>query len=230
MMTKQLPANGAPLKESTHPRTDGAKSPLAKLPAPSPAPEKVRTINVCLKRDALALVQVTAATALPSHVNVTEQTKEVLVESAEALYEDFRTADPIDSILARLMCGISSMTMDSLSRGTWSQNLVQREMELKTATRGALVIAELTKAYDGRRTRGKQTVNVGQVNVGSGGQAVVGNVTSASLPGEIAHPASMPEKEMDVVDNATAEKRPEGATQGISPPQPKIEDSTPPQK
>jgi hypothetical protein len=120
---KQLAANGASLKESTHSRTDGAKSPLAKLPAPSSAPEKVRTINVCLKRDALALVQVTAATAIPSHVNVTEQTKEVLVESAEALYEDFRTADPTDSILARLMCGISSMTMDSLSRGTWSQNL-----------------------------------------------------------------------------------------------------------
>jgi hypothetical protein len=211
-----------PLKESTHSRTDGAKSPLTKLPAPSSAPEKVRTINVCLKRDTLALVQVTAATAIPSHVNVTEQTKEVLVESAEALYEDFRTADPIDSILARLMCGISSMTMDSLSRGTWTQNLVQREMELKTATRGALVIAELTKAYDGRRTRGKQTVNVGQVNVEAGGQAVVGNVTSATRPTEVPQAASAPEKQMSV--------RPEEAAQGMSLPRAKIEDPTPPQK
>ncbi len=75
---------------------------------------KVRTINVYQKRDALALVQVTAATAIPSDVSVTEQTKEVLVESAEALYHDFQAADPIDSILATLMCGISSMTMDAV--------------------------------------------------------------------------------------------------------------------
>jgi hypothetical protein len=74
------------------------------------------------------------------------------------------------------------MTMDAISRGRRSQTLEQRDMELKSATRGALVIAELTKAYDGRRARDKQTVNVGQVNVEAGGQAVVGNVTSATRP------------------------------------------------
>ena len=38
---KKLAANGATLKESTHSRTDGGKSPLAKLPdaAHSSAPE-----------------------------------------------------------------------------------------------------------------------------------------------------------------------------------------------
>jgi hypothetical protein len=228
MTTKQTTSNGATHKRCTHSRTDvGAKLPDA---ARLPAPKKVRTITVYQKRDALAVLQVTAAMAIPSDVIVTEQTKAALVESAEALYHDFQTADPIESILGTLMCGISSMTMDAISRGRRSQTLEQREMELKSATRGALVIAQLTKAFDGHRARGKQTVNVGQVNVKAGGQAVVGNVTSASLPGEIAHPASMPQKETDVVDNATAEKRPEGATQGISPPQPKIEDSTPPKR
>jgi len=232
MTTKKTTSNGATHKKCTHSRTDVGKSPVAKLhdAARLPATNKVRTIQVHQKRDALAVLQVTSATSIPSDVSVTEDTKEVLAESAEALYHDFQAADPIDSILATLMCGISSMTMDAVARGKRSQTLEQREMELKSATRGALVIAELTKVYDGRRARGKQTVNVGQVNVASGGQAVVGNVTSASLPGEIAHPASMPQKEMDVVDNATAEKRPEGATQGISPPQPKIEDSTPPKR
>jgi hypothetical protein len=230
MKMKPLAANGAPHKESTYSRTDGCKSAVAKLPdatRPS-APKKVRTIGVCHKRDALALVQVTAAMAIP--LNVTEESEEVLAESAEVLYHDFRAADPIDSILATLMCGISSMTMDAIARGKRSQTLEQREMELKSATRGALVMAELTKAYDGRRARGKQTVNVGQVNVEAGGQAVVGNVTSASRPGEVAHPASMPQKEMDVVGNATSEKRPEEATPGVSLPQPKIEDPAPPKK
>ena len=53
-------------------------------------------------------------------------------------------------------------------------------MDLKWATKGALVLAQLTKAYDGRRVRAKQNVNVGQVKVEAGGQAVVGNVTSGS--------------------------------------------------
>ena len=178
MKTKQLASRGAPHKESTSSPTD--KSPSAKLPAParSSAPDKVRTISAYQKRDALALVRVTAA-AIAIPVNVTQESEELLAESAEALYRDFRAADPIHFILATLMCGISSMTMDAILRGKRCQTLEQREMELKSATRGAAVVAELTKAYDGRRARDKQTVNVGQVNVEAGGQAVVGNVTSA---------------------------------------------------
>ena len=178
---EKLNPNGSSHKESTHSRTAGGKSPVEMLPdaARSPAPERGRTITVYQKRDALAVLQVTAAMAIPSDVTVTEQAEEALVESAEALYHDFHAADPIDSILATLMCGISSMTMDAISRGRRSPTLEQRDMELKSAARGALVIAELTKAFDRHRGRGKQTVNVGQVNVEAGGQAVVGNVTPA---------------------------------------------------
>lgn len=176
MKPKQLASRGVPHKESTSSRTD--KSPSAKLPAPARSSAPDKTISVYQKRDALALVQVTAA-AIAIPLNVTQESEELLAESAEALYRDFRAADPIDSILAMLMCGISSMTMDAILRGKRCQTLEQREMELKSATRGALVVAELTKAYDGRRARDKQTVNVGQVNVEAGGQAVVGNVTSA---------------------------------------------------
>jgi len=175
-MTSTKTSNGAAPKEST---LNGGESPVANLPATahSSAPQKVMHIGVHHKRDALALVQVTAAMAAPP--NVMEESKEILVESAQALYHDFRATEAIDSILATLMCGISSMTMDALSRGLRSQTLEQREMELKSATRGALVVAELTKTYDGRRARDKQTVNVGQVNVEAGGQAVVGNVAPA---------------------------------------------------
>ena len=88
-------------------------------------------------------------------------------------------------------------------------------------------MAELTKAYDGRRARGKQTVNVGQVNVEAGGQAVVGNVTSASRPDEVAHPASSPQNAMDAVGSPTSGKWPEEAT---SPPKTTIGDSAPPKK
>ena len=47
----------------------------------------MRTIEVHQKRDALAVLRVTDALAIPSDVIVTEQTKEALVESAEALQQ-----------------------------------------------------------------------------------------------------------------------------------------------
>ena len=91
MTTKQTTSNGATHKKCTHSRTDVSKSPVAKLPdaTHSLAPNKVRTIQVHQKRDALAVLQVTSATAIPSDVSVTEQTKELLADSAEALYHDF---------------------------------------------------------------------------------------------------------------------------------------------
>jgi hypothetical protein len=87
------------------------------------------------------------------------------------------------------MVGISNMSMDALSRAKRTDRFDVRELELKSATKGALVAAELAKAYDARRDRGKQTVNVGQVDVEAGGQAVVGNVNPGARPAEPAEAA-----------------------------------------
>jgi hypothetical protein len=227
---KQLVANGVTPKESTHSRTTSGKFRDAKLPdsARSSAPNKVKVIKVYQERDALAVVQVTAATVIPS--NAPKQDEELFAGSTVALYQDFRAGDPIDSILARLLCGITNMTMDALARGARSNTLVRREMELKSATKGALVVTELTRAYDARRGRTKQTVNVGQVNVEAGGQAVVGNVAAAKRSGEVSHPTSPSQTAMEVVGNTTSEMRLEGAAEGMSVPQPKIEDPGRPKK
>src|SRR5262249_18838272 len=91
-------------------------------------------------RDLAAAAEVSAAKGL------TNESPEPLVQSVLALYVDFRAADPIDSILARVMCGLSSMTMENLLRARLSQFIPERELELKSATRGALVLAELVKA------------------------------------------------------------------------------------
>ena len=42
--------------------------------------------------------------------------------------------------------------------------------------KAALTMVELIKTLDARRGRHRKRVNVGQVNVQSGGQAIVGNV------------------------------------------------------
>jgi hypothetical protein len=86
--TKQLVATSATPKESTQQRTDGVKS-RSQLPDVAQPPEsnseskKVRVITVSQERDALAIAQVIAATAIPSYVS--EPTKEALADSAEAL-------------------------------------------------------------------------------------------------------------------------------------------------
>ena len=175
MKAKQL---ATPHKERSRNVSAAALVPKRPHAVESSAPEKVRNITVCHKRDALALAEILAASATP--LKLTEEAAEILVDSAEALYHDFQARDSVNSTLAKLMCGISSSSMDALSRARRCQSLEQREMELKSATRGALAIAELTKVYDARRASSKHTVNVSQVNVEAGGQAVVGNVTSDS--------------------------------------------------
>jgi hypothetical protein len=188
---KQLNANSAPQKEGTAPLANGEQSAVAKLPTATSV-----MIEPAQKRDGLAVVQLIAAT-VPA--TVASDSLESLIQSAESLYYEFHAADPIDSILAKVISGISNMAMDSMSRALRSNSLEYRDLELKGATRASLALAELTKAYDGRRARNKPTVNVGQVNVEAGGQAVVGNVNSAS--------GESPQ------------------TPGTSAPQPKIEDS-----
>lgn len=183
MKSKQVATNVAPIRASTNSRTGGSKSVVAKLPhAARSAPDKVKKITVSQARDALALVQVTAALAIPA--NLDEETKEAVLDGAHALYRDFQIADSIDSVLATLICVLNSTTMDAAARAKRSPTLEQREMELKSVIKGARTVIELTEAYDRRRAR-KQTVSVGQVKVEAGGQAVVGNVTSGPSVGNV---------------------------------------------
>jgi hypothetical protein len=161
-----------------------------------------KQIGVQRVRDALAVGQVIAATNTPHGFN---SSIELMADSSVALYQDFQAADPVDSIIARLMVGLSNMTMDALARAGRTKYLEERELEIKNATKGALVCGELAKAYDARRGRGNQTVNVGRVNVETGGQAVVGNV--ASVPrSQLPDAASEAQKQMEVIGNTAAER------------------------
>ena len=157
-----------------------------KLPADlAPASEaEKRTICVDKQRDALAVAQVMASMGAPLN---TKGSEGLLVDSTVALYRDFGAADAVDSILARVTVGIGNMTMDCLARAFQSTTITQRELELNYGTKGALVLAALSKAIDARRGQGKQTVNVGQVNIEPGAQAIVGNVTPGTTTSKVPH-------------------------------------------
>ena len=152
-----------------------------------------------IARDGYALAQASVI-CLPG---TSEQDKQLFLESTIALYLQFDATDAIETLLARIMVGMGNMTMDCLARSVVADTVVGRELELSYATRGALVVTELTKAFDGHRGRGKQNVTVGHVNVGSGGQAVVGNVNAERARDQVpdpepTSPAAAPRKKKNI--------------------------------
>jgi len=126
--------------------------------------------------------------------NFSKEEKLALIQLPRALYTQFDAADAVESILARQIVGLNMMVMDCLQRASSADSLIQREIELKYATKGAAVITRLVEAFDAHRGRGKQNVTVGNVNVESGGQAVVGNVSPGASPEQSPAPMSMPSK------------------------------------
>jgi hypothetical protein len=96
---------------------------------------------------------------------------------AIALYAAIEPRDAIESLLARLMVGLSNAVMDCLGRAAQSGNWLEpRKLNLGFAVKGGLAVTQIVKALDHHRGQDRQKVTVGQVNVESGGQAIVGNV------------------------------------------------------
>jgi hypothetical protein len=94
------------------------------------------------------------------------------------LYRDFKPVDATESVLARLAVGFTNATMDGLQRAASHQNLEARQVELRLSQKSAATLIDVLTLLEQRRGLGPQ-VSVGSVNVGSGGQAIVGNVQSA---------------------------------------------------
>lgn len=116
-----------------------------------------------------------------------------LRSGAVALYAAIEPRDALESILARMAVGLSNGIMDCLGRaarhGEW---LKSRDVNLRHAIKGSLAVTEMVKAIDNHRGRDRQKVSVGQVNVQSGGQAIVGNVERRGHQDHAPEPAPIP--------------------------------------
>jgi hypothetical protein len=112
---------------------------------------------------------------------------------AVALFAAIEPRDAIESVLARLMVGLSNGVMDCLARtarsGDW---LEARKVNLGIAVKGSLAVTEIVKVLDHHRGQDRQKVTVGQVNVESGGQAIVGNVGPRGRRGQVTQLAPIP--------------------------------------
>jgi hypothetical protein len=126
------------------------------------------------------LVKTHLASVSPKRIMNGENFDQELQGGSLALYRSLapRNADAEDSVLATLAVSVTNVSLDCLARAVSSDQLPTRDLNLRHGLKGVRVAAELIRALDSRRGRNQKAVTVGNVNVGSGGQAIVGNVQS----------------------------------------------------
>ena len=168
--------------------------------APEAPSSETDLVKVRDKRasDSLAAIQV----ALSLNTSgFSDQESLTLRKGSVARYREFAPADPTESLLVTLSVGLHNAAMKSLEYVAGTDRLDARSEELRNATRGAKMVAELVEALDRHRGRGKQNVTVGQVTVETGGQAIVGNVNSegrrSTKPEETENPDDDPPREKE---------------------------------
>ena len=119
---------------------------------------------------------------------------QVLLDEAVAAYKLMNPADPANSAICRFIVALANTGMDSFKRATAEAGLpLIQERDLKLGMKAATTLVELIKAFDSRPGRKPQNVSVGQVNVQSGGQAIVGNVSHPKSEGRA--PGSLDERD-----------------------------------
>jgi hypothetical protein len=147
--------------------------------------------------DALAKMQTAAS------LNTSEFSDEiagVFKTGAIVRYQGLAPVDETERMLASLCVGTHNAAMASLRHAAEASCCDVRSQELKNADRAAKSVINALEALDRHRGRKNQDVQVGQVTVESGGQAVVGNVNSEGRPN------SKPDETDDPTDDPSGAK------------------------
>lgn len=133
-----------------------------------------------------------------------EQQVEV-VHAALAALKEIGPQDAVEGMLATQIVGVHTAAMDCLRRAMIpGQRFEAREQNLKHAGRLTGLYLRQIEALAKYRGKGQQKITVEHVNVHSGGQAIVGNVSTggkatASAP-TVAAPALEHKREMAMPD------------------------------
>ncbi len=86
--------------------------------------------------------------------------------------------DGVEGLLAAQMVAVHAAAQECFRRAAIPEQTFQgRDMALRHGTRLSRLFTEQMAALQKYRGKGQQTVVVKRVNVGEGGQAIVGNVT-----------------------------------------------------
>jgi hypothetical protein len=111
-----------------------------------------------------------------------DKVRDKSAEGAINLYLGLHPQNALESVLGSLIVNVASATNDCLSHaarvGPTEDRLQHRDVNLRHALKGAAVVTQLVDAFERVRGNRPGNVSIGQVNVESGGQAIVGKVQS----------------------------------------------------
>jgi len=111
------------------------------------------------------------------HLDHPEVTKKI-GEGAVDLYHGLEPKNGLEAAISMLLVGVTNASLDcmSIAARVPPQEMECRELNLRYGLKGAQVAAELAETLEKVRGNAPSRVSVGNVNVESGGQAIVGNV------------------------------------------------------
>jgi hypothetical protein len=179
MMSK---TSKTPIK--TEDRTRSSKVVEAKGHAPKPSTEMAQAISD-EDRQVLREVGAEVLTSLQIEETVAiscpddEIADLALKYGAQALVDEFAPADAVESTLAPVIVAVRNAVMTGFRFAT-KGSCKRRDIELNIALKCAGMLVQLLETFDSHRGHGKRRVTVGNVNVESGAQAIVGTVETTS--------------------------------------------------
>ncbi len=142
--------------------------------------------------------------ALPVSGDMPDDELNQRYSTAIAMLAELGPGDGLEGMLATQMIACHEAAMNCLSRAQNPQNSFEgRHENLKQAQKLLSLYIKQMQALDKHRGKGQQSVTVKHVHVESGGQAVVGNVTTG-------HSANPSKKPFDP-DTETAQKEAKSA-------------------
>ncbi len=120
--------------------------------------------------------QVISVLSLPTDLG--EEEKKERVGSALSLMKQIEPQNELEGLLASQMIGVHETVMECLQQSRLpAQTPAGRDTNLKHAVKFMGLFTKQLEALERLRGKGQQKMTVERVNVESGGQAIVGNVT-----------------------------------------------------
>ena len=163
-------ANPAPAKPVEERERLSGRLPPFKL-------ERFDSIATCGRSDVEAAKLTEILSLIPVPPSMGDTQRAALYVKAIDLFEGIGPADGIEGMLAAQMVGTHNATMECLRRAMiYDQSLEAQKVYLSQAERLMNLYTRHVDALARHRGGGQPSITVGQVNVESGGQAIVGNV------------------------------------------------------
>jgi len=156
-----------------------SKSKVARAEAGLPVPAaKDRSIAVPEPEKHHTLAAMHCILTAPYQYITNDEARDPSENGSFELYLGLHPKSALESILASLIVGVSNAANDCLSQAARvaPKEIQHRDVNLRHALKGATVVTQLVDALERVRGNRPGNVSVGQVNVESGGQAIVGTV------------------------------------------------------